>query len=512
MSTEKSSQTKIFSNFYLYEVRLGFFSIDRRQAVQDNGQNFWYLFCMFRRFFLFFSCLLMALLFCALSLPAASNPPDYERAKAQLARLHQGKHSAAEWQACANAFRSAYEKNPKWHLRVAALYRCGVALEGRARVTGNTADARRAASTYEQAIRTYPHSALTDDALFRAALVYNELLREPVRARGYLERIGRQYAKSDHAKVAADYKAKMDARKGAKAAKPAPKEPPKKPVVTPEPKKVPLHKEKAKKVDLPAPAPKKAEKTAPKSSIKPERAPAPTGKPIAHNLAAQLGLAVRTVVIDAGHGGKDPGAVHHGVVEKDVNLDVAKRLGDILRKRGYTVKFTRDKNSWLSLGERVRYGKKSEGDLFVSIHVNACDNPKASGFETYILDFARTSSASRLAAIENANSGRLGDMDNVLTEILRGARTAESRRLADHIQGGTLDYLRKRGFKVQNGGVKGAPFFVLVGSSMPSVLVEVGYCSNKAEAVRLKSQEYRQQLAQGIASGIVSYAQRLSLP
>lgn len=467
---------------------------------------------MFRRVFLLFSCLLMALMFCAPSLSAASNPPDYERAKAQLARLHHGKHSASEWQACANAFRSAYEKNPKWRLRVAALYRCGVALEGRARVTRNTADARRAASTYEQAIRTYPNSALTDDALFRAALVYNELLREPARARGYLERIGRQYAKSDHAKPAADYKARMDARKAGKAAKPASKEPPQKAVAKPEAKKVP-YKEKARAPEHKKAIPPKAEKKpASKASLKPDRAPAPTGKPIAQNLAAQLGLAVRTVVIDAGHGGKDPGAIHHGVVEKDVNLDVAKRLGDILKKRGYTVKFTRDKNKWLSLGERVRYGKKSQGDLFISIHVNACDNPKASGFETYILDFARTSSASRLAAIENANSGRLGDMDNVLTEILRGARTAESRRLADHIQGGTLDHLRKRGFKVQNGGVKGAPFFVLVGSSMPSVLVEVGYCSNKSESVRLKSQEYRQQLAQGIASGIVSYAKRLALP
>ena len=497
-----------------------------RQGVQDNIQNFWYVPRMFRRIFHLLFFLLLAFTLCAPSAFAASNPPDYERAKAQLARLHHGKHSAAEWQACANAFRTAYDKNPKWRLRVAALYRCGVALEGRARVTRNTADARRAASTYEQAIRNYPDTPLADDALFRAALVYDELLREPARARTCLDRIGRQYAKSDHAKAAADYKAKMDARKAGKpdkAVKPAQKVPPKKPVATPEPRKVPPPKVVAKKPDPGKPEPKKPEpkkpepkkdgkKPAPKSSIKPDRAPAPTGKPIAQNLAAQLGLSVRTVVIDAGHGGRDPGAIHHGVIEKDVNLDVAKRLGDILRKRGYAVKFTRDKNKWLSLGERVRYGKNSQGDLFISIHVNACDNPKASGFETYILDFARTSSASRLAAIENANSGRLGDMDNVLGEIVRGARTAESRRLADYIQGGTLDHLRKRGYKVQNGGVKGAPFFVLVGSSMPSVLVEIGYCSNKSEAVRLKSHEFRQQVAQGIANGVVSYAKWLARP
>ena len=245
--------------------------------------------------------------------------------------------------------------------------------------------------------------------------------------------------------------------------------------------------------------------------MKPARAPAPKGKPIAQNLAAQLGLAVRTVVIDAGHGGRDPGAMHHGVVEKDVNLDVAKRLGAILTKRGYTVKYTRDRNKWVSLGERVRLGKKLQGDLFVSIHVNACENPKATGFETYILDFARTSSASRLATIENANSSRLGDMDKVVSEILRGARTAESRRLADRLQASTLQHLRKQGYKVQDGGVKGAPFFVLVGSSMPSVLVEIGYCSNKSEANRLKNPKYRQQVAQGLANGIHSYARSLAV-
>ena len=494
------------------------FSIDRRQSVQDNRQNFWYLFRMFRRFFPVLLCFVVALLFCAPVTSMASNPPDYERAKAQLARLHHGKHSTAEWQACANAFRKAYDKNPKWRLRVAALYRSGVALEGRARVTRTAADARRAVATYEQTVRAYPNSAIADDALFRAALVYDELLRSPAKARVNLDRIRRQYPKSDHARAASAYLKKISVAKEAMAA------PKKGAAQKPDARKASPKKEAAKKLEpkttapkktVPAkPAPKKAEsgKAAPKKDVKQARAPAPKGKPIAQNLAAQLGLAVRTVVIDAGHGGRDPGAMHHGVVEKDVNLDVAKRLGDILTKRGYTVKYTRDRNKWLSLGERVRLGKRSKGDLFVSIHVNACENPKASGFETYILDFARTSSASRLAAIENANSGRLGDMDNVLTEILRGARTAESRRLADHIQGSTLKHLQRQGYKVQNGGVKGAPFFVLVGSSMPSVLVEIGYCSNRAEASRLKNQKYRQQMAQGIANGIVSYARGIAAP
>ena len=497
------------------------------RAVLDDMENYPVYFCMFQRRFFVLLCFFFALLLCVPAQGLSANPPDYERAKAQLERLHHGRHSASEWQACADAFRRAYDRNPKWHLRVAALYRQGVALEGRARVTRTNGDARRALSTYEHAVHTYPASALADDALFRAAVVCNELLRDQKRARSHLEQIKRRYSRSDHARPAADYYEKMLRVQKGQNKSPAAKKvtpPPQKaevqnhkaaPPKAKAPEKKVLEKKAPPKKAAPAPKPpvKKAvpDKKAPDKKAPVKKAPAPKGKPIAHNLAAQLGLSVRTIVIDPGHGGRDPGTMHNGVVERDVNLDIAKRLNEILKKRGYTVKLTRDRNKWLALGERVRFGKKAQGDLFVSIHVNACDNPKVSGFETYILDFARTSSASRLAVIENANSGRLGDMDKVLTEILRGARTAESRRLADCIQSGTLAHLKRNKSAVKDGGVKGAPFFVLVGSSMPSVLVEVGYCSNKYEARRLKDHRYRQLVAQGIANGIHSYATGLSV-
>ena len=228
-------------------------------------------------------------------------------------------------------------------------------------------------------------------------------------------------------------------------------------------------------------------------------------------LAAQLGLTVRTVVLDPGHGGKDPGTSHHGVVEKNVNLNVALKLKAILEKQGFVVKMTRSSNKLIPLGERVRFGRKAKGDLFVSIHVNACDDPRIHGMETYILDFARTSAASRLAIVENADSGRLGDMDRILTEIIRGARTSESLRLAEAIQRETVRRLKARGIPLHSGGVKGAPFFVLVGSRMPSVLVEVGYCTNAEEARRLNSDSHCQNLAEGIAAGIWAYAQNLGV-
>ena len=407
-------------------------------------------------------CLFLCLLCCVPAQTLAANPPDYERAKAQLARLKESRPGANSWQACADTFRKVYDNNPKWHLRVAALFRCGVALEEKAKVTKSAVDARNAASVYEQAAKKYPSSALADDALFRAAVVYNELLNDQKKARVHLEHIARRYSRADHAKIAAEYRAKMDGKTQSRSSE-------------------------AKK----------------SSGIK---APGSTGS---HMLAAQLGLSVRTIIIDPGHGGKDPGTMHNGVVEKDVNLDVAQRLKTILNKLGYKVYLTRTGNKGISLSERVSFSRRNKGDLFVSIHVNAAENTSISGLETYILDFARTSSASRLAMVENADSGRLGDMDKILTEILTGARTSESRRLAENIQKSTLSYLKKNGASTRDGGVKGAPFFVLVGSSMPSVLVEVGYCSNKTEASRLKTTKHRQRLAQGLANGIHAYAKSL---
>jgi len=446
------------------------FSIDRKLLLLNNRKNFRYLYMPHNHRILLLFCLAFALLFCIPVQALCANPPDYERAKAQLARLQDGRPGANSWQACADTFRKVYNDNPKWNLRVAALFRCGIALEEKAKVTKNSLDARRAAAVYEEAAGKYPSSALADDALFRAAVVYNELLNDQKKARVHLEHIARRYFRADHAKIAAEYCENMSRKKGAS----------------------------------PAESSRKGKKEG--SSSVPVSVPRGAA---AQRLAAQLGLSVRTVVIDPGHGGRDPGTMHNGVVEQDVNLDVARRLKAALEKLGYSVRLTRDRNSWISLAERVRLGRNMKGDLFVSIHVNACDDPSVSGFETYILDFARSSSVSRLAMVENADSGRLGDMDKILTEILTGARTSESRRLAERIQKSTLGYLKKNGASIRDGGVKGAPFFVLVGSSMPSVLVEIGYCSNKREAARLKTSKHRQCIAQGIANGIHSYARSL---
>jgi len=228
------------------------------------------------------------------------------------------------------------------------------------------------------------------------------------------------------------------------------------------------------------------------------------------DMASQLGLTVQRVFIDAGHGGKDPGTSHNNIVERDVTLDVATILGRLLTANGLEVIYSRNTNKAVALSERTRMANAAHADLFVSIHVNASENSAARGFETYYLDLATNSQAARVAMLENASSDRrLGDMQSMLAEIMLHARAHESRNLAKDIQRVSVFRLKKREYNVRSNGVKSAPFHVLLGARMPAVLVELGYCSNSAEARNLNSPKYRHALAEGLAEGIIAYRDRL---
>ena len=228
------------------------------------------------------------------------------------------------------------------------------------------------------------------------------------------------------------------------------------------------------------------------------------------DMASQLGLTVGTVFIDAGHGGRDPGTSHNSIVERQVALDVAQQLGALLAANGLEVKYSRRKDATLRLSERTRLANVGQADIFVSIHINASENNSVNGFETYYLDLASNPRAARVAALENAGSDRrLGDMHRVLADVMLNARIGESRNLAADIQRMTLFRLKKRQFETRSNGVKSAPFHVLIGAQMPAVLVELGYCTNKAEARNLASPKYRHALAEGLAEGILAYRDRL---
>ena len=237
-----------------------------------------------------------------------------------------------------------------------------------------------------------------------------------------------------------------------------------------------------------------------------------SGAAVAGNLAEQLGLTVQTVFIDAGHGGKDPGTLHNGVVEREVVLDISRRVGRMLSANGLDVVYSRSSDASVPLSLRPQKANSARADLFVSIHVNAHPDANISGFETFYLDLARNAQAARVATLENAASDRkLGDMQSVLADVMLNARTQESSRLAGDIQRRAVSRLERRGFAAKDGGTRSAPFHVLIGAGMPAVLVEVGYCTNNREARLLTSPNYRHALAEGIAEGIMAYKDRLQV-
>lgn len=225
-----------------------------------------------------------------------------------------------------------------------------------------------------------------------------------------------------------------------------------------------------------------------------------------YSLARQLGLKVRRIVVDPGHGGHDPGAMHNGLVEKDITLDVALRLKKILEDDyGYEVLMTRGQDRFVALEERTAYANSNGADLFVSVHVNSSRNHSARGAETYYLNFATSPAAMEVAARENAISEKnMGELQKLTSAIALNSKIEESRDFAGQIQSGLVDHLGKN-YAIHNLGVKQAPFYVLIGAQMPSILAEISFISNEQESSLLAKTSYRQQIAEGLADGVRSY-------
>jgi N-acetylmuramoyl-L-alanine amidase len=232
-------------------------------------------------------------------------------------------------------------------------------------------------------------------------------------------------------------------------------------------------------------------------------------------LAKQLALGVRRVVIDPGHGGKDFGAPGFipGVHEKDIVLQIAKRVARKLRDEvGLEVLMTRSDDRYLTLEERTAFANTHRADLFVSIHTNASRDPRAYGTETYFLNLATDDESIRVAAMENATSTKnISDLHSILNDLLKNAKINESSRLAAFVQSGLIRHLAANGYpRIKDKGVKQAPFYVLLGARMPSVLVETAFISNREECRLLTTAAFQEHLADSIARGIRSYIQDIS--
>jgi N-acetylmuramoyl-L-alanine amidase len=225
------------------------------------------------------------------------------------------------------------------------------------------------------------------------------------------------------------------------------------------------------------------------------------------SMKASLGLKVRTVMLDPGHGGHDPGAIAFGVQEKDLALEIAKRLRALIQQRHPDVRvgMTREDDRFIPLARRPKLAKAFGADLFVSIHLNASPAERLQGVETYFLNLTSDASALAVAARENATTEkRVSDLNVILLDLLRDTNILESSKLAQALHTELVDSL-KESHPVRDLGVKQAPFMVLIGAEMPSVLVEAGFVTNRGESDRLKSASYIDRIAGGIYAGLDKY-------
>jgi N-acetylmuramoyl-L-alanine amidase len=224
--------------------------------------------------------------------------------------------------------------------------------------------------------------------------------------------------------------------------------------------------------------------------------------------AAVFPLAVRKVVIDAGHGGGSTGTrTPQGTLEKDLTLDIAQRLQRLLVQQSFQVVMTRDADRDVSLKERGALANRIGADIFVSIHLNWIENRRSGGLETYYMGATDDPYLTRLAASENRESGySLADMRRLLDRIYAGVRQEKSRKLAETVQSALFQSLGRMSPEIQSRGVKTAPFIVLLTTDMPAILAEVSSLSNEEEARLLTKPLYRQYIAEALAKGIRAYA------
>jgi len=232
------------------------------------------------------------------------------------------------------------------------------------------------------------------------------------------------------------------------------------------------------------------------------------------SLTRALGLKIGRIVIDPGHGGHDTGTIGPtGLMEKDLCLDIALRLGKMLQQRlpGAEVIYTRQDDSFIPLENRTAIANQAKADLFISIHANSSRDHKARGVETYYLNFAASPEAMDVAARENALSqSSIHELQDMIKKIARNEKIDESRELATDIQDALSQRLQRVNRTLKNRGVRKAPFVVLIGANMPSVLSEISFISNPGDEQMLKKPENRQRVAEGLYHGVESYLQSIN--
>ena len=436
-------------------------------------------------------------------------------------------------------FEAVAEKHPKSAQAAEATLTAGKLAAELSRLSRKREDLLTAQRAFERLLARWPKHALAPEGALALARLYAERRDDPHKARTVLEAALARAPKN--ARPLREYLALLKPATppvsvAKKAVKPtvSAKAPTAKPPQTAKPQeKQPAlaSKEKPAPKEQQAPAPpKKAQVSAiakalakvatlPEKPVEPEaaaEADLPEDTPVALNGEAAPSDEVpvkppvsvaKRIVIDAGHGGYDPGARgRKGLREKDVTLEVAKKLAARLRAAGFTVHLTRENDRYLRLEERTRIANAVGGDLFISLHCNAAPSPKLRGVETYTLNTSANRYAIRLAAQENASSeSGISDLQYILADLNKKANTDDSRRLAVDVQRSLTKSLSAKSRETNDLGTKEALFFVLLGVKMPAILLEMGFLSNPEEEKQLRDSAHQELIARAVGEGIVTF-------
>ncbi|HEY8210093.1 MAG TPA: N-acetylmuramoyl-L-alanine amidase [Myxococcaceae bacterium] len=435
-----------------------------------------------------------------------------------------------QWLAAVDRFEAVAKSYPNAEKAPDALYTSAELLSDLSHLSMLPEDLQRAVADYRRVVEKHPKHRLADDAALMLARIYALRLDQPEQAQQVLAQAEKQIPRGDCWKEIHALRGRLEA-----SAEPAPPAPVPAPVVAKAPEKA-TEKPSDKAAEKPSGKPKVAKskpslvevQKAAEVSLDPDGRPTaaspqpapPTPSQAAHSLAKlnagrdkditiaeQLGLKVRRVVIDAGHGGHDSGAVGpHGVQEKDVALSIAQKLGHILESQGLDVVHTRATDRFLSLEKRAALANEARGDLFISIHCNSAASASLRGVETYSLNIASDRYSIRLAARENSSSEKgISDLQFILADLATKANTEESSHLAERVQKSLVGELSGKYPGVEDLGTKQALFYVLLGAKMPAILVETSFVSNPDDEKRLSTPAYQSDVANAIAGGVGEY-------
>jgi N-acetylmuramoyl-L-alanine amidase len=444
------------------------------------------------------------------------------------------------WLNVANRFESVAADFPKSQRAPDALFTAGGLMSELSRISFLAEDLQAAITDYSKLLETHPRHRLADDAALALAHIYLEREDQPESARRVINESLAANGKGDRARELKELLASLPAPKPpparkdptpavaeasslveaiskiAREASPTPPPAAAAPAVqasnTPD---APPAKEEAPSV---AEAPAKPAAEPPQLAIASPtvdkraaearlKAAARLSRDSELTLVEQLGLKVRRVIIDPGHGGHDTGAIgKNGTREKDITLAISQKLAEELKQRGLEVILTRDDDRYVRLEDRAQFANKSRGDLFISIHCNSAPSAKLHGIETYTLNISSDRYSIRLAARENASTEKgISDLQFILADLATKANTGESTRLASQVQKGLVGQLSHDYSGVKDLGTKEALFYVLLGVKMPAILVETSFLSHAEEEKRLNSEAYQDSVAQAIAQGVEDF-------